>query len=253
MPGFDGASAGRVFVGLPPCVACLADKIDGEVSDIYIQSKARNITPEIPASDEGVKAARTLAAAGIPFIASGVVSRRRAGDFINAYFQGLEDRGQKDLDAGQAAMGLHVPVGRIDAAMDPLLEKRRAMAPIETIRAAYRVLIGRVGVSTAKMIHRDLKRQLNSARWDLLAAKKAVEPFCVFTFQEAPGILPPKSEELWGPGAFSVVSRPDLAAAALKHPTLEADCEDARFNLDKLANYQIDRHLIASEIEGGLL
>ncbi len=251
LPAFDGKINGRVLVGLPPCLACLADKIDGEVSDFYLEAKARNLMPEVPASDEGVKAARTLAAAGIPFAASGIINRKRADEFLEAYMNGLQDRVNKELDAGQAAMALHVPVGRIDAHLDPVLDERRRAAPIETIGAAYRVLIGRVGVSTAKMINRDLKRRLNSARWELLAAHQAVKPFCVFTFE-------PRSEdkkvELWGEGAASVVDYPGLASAvkAADGKALDDDLDDARFKLDKLANYQFDMDHVAANIEGGL-
>jgi transaldolase/glucose-6-phosphate isomerase len=252
-PLYDETSGGcgYVSVPLPPCLACAADKIDGEAADLYRSVGAPNVMAEVGISGESVEALRTLSAAGIPVMGS-AMTRAHAKSVVEAYLKGLEARSDKDMDAGAAALGVKVYVAALDAWMNPLLESRMASAPIESIRAAYRVLIGRVGVSTAKMIYRDLQITLNSARWQMLKDRGAREPFLVFSLftpadRKAP---PPGAQELYGPGAFPgvrsrLVSKLSKDAATA---TITEDADDARFKLDKLANYQIDLDRVADEI-----
>lgn len=99
----------------------------------------------------------------------------------------------------------------LDDAIDPIVEARMRSAPTATIAAAYRVLIGRAGVSAAKMAFQRLSRALNGARYAGLARPPRL--LCV----------PGRAQE-------------DLASGQA----------EARLALDKLANYQIDLDAIAA-------
>ncbi|HVE12487.1 MAG TPA: hypothetical protein VNI01_03755 [Elusimicrobiota bacterium] len=100
---------------------------------------------------------------------------------------------------------------RVDAAVDPILEARMRSAPISSIAAAYRVLLGKVGASACEAARQRLARSLNSARFEALSARGARAP------------------------RFSCVPEP-------------TEAPDPRL-IDKLANYQIDLDVIARELE----
>lgn len=180
---------------------------------------------EVRCSDAGLDALRRLAAAGKPVLFSGAASLARLQAAWDAWMAGLEERARSGGSLADAGLTVSVPVGRLDAVLNPVLASRMTTAPIETIRAAYRLLYGRVGASLAKAAYRRMRIAFNGARWELLKERGAREPALV----------------------WDLTGRPE----GLEDVAPERGWEEARRMLDKLANYQIDLDAVAASLEEG--
>lgn len=241
----SGGAEGYAAIPLPPEAAGLAERVAAEAEAMFADCGRPNLMPVLRSGPEGLKALEALAARGVPVLLYGVAAPARADAAWEAYLRGLERLGDR---LERSALTVVVPVAALDAALDPLLMGRMAAAPIDTIRAAYRVLVGRVGASTAKVICWRLRRAFDSARFALLEARGARRPQLAFAVG---GRAAESFAELAGEGCRPLVT-PEAAAGltgARFGEAVVAEIDEAKHKLDKLANYQLDLDRIAEELE----
>lgn len=182
------------------------------------------------------------AAAGQPVHLAGLHAPALFDAALDGWLAGLEARAATGKDLPAAFFG--VDVGRLEHAFDSIAYQRMNSAPTDSIRASYRVLVGRVGWAVAAVCRRKLSTALNGRRFAGLALKGAPRPRLLLSAPVE------RLAELTAPETDLAV--PYSAAVALPTaPTgraLEDAYDDAKRLLDKLANYQIDLDVIAGEL-----
>lgn len=197
------------------------------------------------AADRGAPAAaRAAAAAGRGLHLSGLHTPARLDAALEGWLSGLEARAAAGAPGFPAAL-FGVDVGRLDGAYDAIARARIEAAPTDSMRAAYRLLVGRVGWALAAVCRRRLSLTLNGRRFAVLAEKGAPRPALIVS------VPPGRLAEFAAPETFLAV--PYGAAPALPPPpagrTLEDAYDAAKQLLDKLANYQIDPDAVAAGLE----
>lgn len=202
-----------------------------------------NVFLRLSAGADAPAAALAWASAGQALHLAGLHAPARFDAALEGWLTGLEARAAEGKDLPPALFG--VDVGRLERAFDSIAYQRMDSAPTDSIRASYRVLVGRVGWAVAAVCRRKLSTALNGRRFAALALKGA--PRLRLLVSASPERLP----ELAAPETDLAV--PYASAIALPAvPTgraLEDAYDDAKRLLDKLANYQIDLDVIAGELE----
>ncbi len=194
----------------------------------------RNLVGQVPARETPPK--------GKAFHARGICSPARLDASLEAWLGGLE--GQKgELTSCLALFG--VDAIRLDRTFDAIALQRMDGAPTDFIRAAYRLLLGRVGTAVAAVCRRRLATAVNGARFKALARRGAPRPVLLVEAAAA------KAAEFAAPDTLvavpyeAAVSLPPLPAGS----ALDEAYDASKGLLDKLANYQIDLDVIAGELE----
>jgi hypothetical protein len=152
------------------------------------------------------------------------------------------------LESGAgAAYFLGVRPAELDEAVDRVVRARMESAPSDSIRASYRVLLGRVGIAFARLAFRRLKTALNSARF---AAVSGPAPrLAVLGAGADAGRL---FEALHHEDVLFVLgdrARREVEGRVLRGPGIDGEYAEAKMTIDKLANYQIDLGAVAADLE----
>lgn len=230
-------------------VRALADALKGRpVSACGSQGFAArvrraNLVARIAVRGDAPAEARRLAAAGVACHFAWLGAPSRLDAVLEGWLSGLEARAAEAKDLPAAWFG--VDAGRLEGVWDSIANARIAGAPTDSVRSAYRLLVGRVGWAVAAVCRRRLSAALNGARFKALSNKGAPRPRLLVRVP---------------PGRLAEFSAPetDLAvpfAAAVALPAvpggrvLEEGYDEAKRLLDKLANYQLDLDVVSGELE----
>lgn len=210
-----------------------------------------NILLQVPTDSATPALARSLAAEGKAVHFAGVHSPARLDAVLEGWLGGLETRAAAGGSLEGAVSIFEVDAERIDRTFDAILRARMAAAPTDSIAAAYRVLLGRVGWAVAAVCRRRISMAGNGARAAALAKKGAPRPGLLVMAPlerlaefEAPGVAlaVPYAAALNLPGGRA--PRPGGTA-------LDTGYDEGKRLCDKLANYQLDLDRIAAELEAG--
>jgi transaldolase len=205
-----------------------------------------NVMIKVPATEEGYNAIQDLTEEGINVNITLMFSMRHYEQVAEAYISGLEKR----LAAGYSIRNLTSVasffVSRVDTKVDKLLEK------INTPEA--NALKGKIGIANAKMAYQGFKELFNSPRWSHLAERGGRIQRVLYG---STGTKNPEYsdvmyvENLIGPDTINTVPRETLAAF-LDHGkvarTLEENLEEARAQLNQLAELGIDLEVIGAQL-----
>ena len=202
-----------------------------------------NVFLRLPVRGDAPAAARRLAAAGTALHLAGLNAPGRFDAALEGWISGLEARAAAGGELAPAILG--VDVGRLERAFDSIAYQRMDSAPTDSIRAAYRVLIGRVGWAVAAVCRRRLALTLNSRRFAALALKGAPRPLLLVSAPAARLAEFASPETLLAVPYAAATDLPPVPAGR----ALEDAYDDAKRMLDKPANYQIDLDVIAGELE----
>jgi len=127
-----------------------------------------NIFIKIPATLEGIPAIRQLIAEGINVNITLLFGLQRYRQVANAYLAGLEDRLNKREPIDNVASVASFFLSRIDALIDPVLEKKMAAGGPEGKKAGE--VLGEVAIASAKAAYAIFSEIFNAPRFtDLLA------------------------------------------------------------------------------------
>lgn len=204
-----------------------------------------NVMIKVPGTKEGIRAFRTLTAAGININVTLIFSRDFYNEIAEAYVAGLEDRRRAGKDLSAIRSVASVFVSRIDSAVDKKLESLAAKGGDAGARAAG--LIHRIAIDNTRMIYQDFKALFYGPRFaDLAAAGAAVQrPLWGSTSVKNPRLRDTLyAEELVGP--YTVNTLPMATVEALldhgkiRGATLDEDIDGAKSRLQMLAALGID-------------
>ena len=232
---------------LAPRPVSAAPRIGTPAGPFLVRVGRPNLLLQVQTGAATPSLARGLAAEGCGVHFAGVHSPARLDAVLEGWLCGLETRAVAHASLEGAACFFEVRPERIDRTFDAILHARMDAAPNDSIAAAYRVLLGRVGWAVAVVCRRRLAMAGNGARLAALAKKGAPRPVLLVTAS------PARLAEFAAPGVELAV--PYAAASDLpprpEGAALDSGYDEGKRTLDKLANYQLDLDRIAAEIEAG--
>lgn len=169
-PVFDesGGRVGWVSLEINPHLAYDADKLLSDARRLWSALNRPNGCIAVPATEEGLLVIPHLIREGISVHATTIFGISRYRQVLESYISGIESR----LADGNPVRNVTSMAGfflsPMDAAVDPILEKRMAEGGhrAEIAEAAY----GRVAVSGARAAYRIFRETFASGRFQKLAA-----------------------------------------------------------------------------------
>ena len=135
-----------------------------------------NVFIKVPATAEGLPAIRQLISEGINVNVTLLFGLPRYRQVADAYIAGIEARAAQGKPVKHVASVASFFVSRIDALVDPLLEKRIAQGGKEADVAKQ--VHGQVAVASAKMAYQIYKEIFGSARFKNLPTRVLVRSGC---------------------------------------------------------------------------
>ncbi len=178
LPVFERAGGHDGFVSLE-VAPTLAHDTEGTVVEarrLHAAVNRPNLLVKVPATVEGIAAIRRLTAEGININVTLIFALDRYADVMEAYIGGLEERLAAGLPVDRAASVASFFVSRVDAAIDPRLEKLAADADAAgkpEAAAQARALQGKAALANAKLAYRLFEQTFAGPRWEALAAAGA--------------------------------------------------------------------------------
>ncbi|MBB4895529.1 transaldolase [Streptomyces olivoverticillatus] len=157
-----GGADGLVSVGIDPRLAHDAGATLAEARELWRVTGRANVMVRIPATDAGLTALSACLAEGINADATLILSADRYDLVADACFEGLERAHRAGLPLAGISSVASFLVGRIDSAVDTLLDREG------TLEA--RAMHGTAAVSGARLAHERHERTYRGARWRALAA-----------------------------------------------------------------------------------
>jgi transaldolase len=203
-----------------------------------------NVFIKVPATAEGVPAIRQLIGEGISVNVTLLFGLPRYRQVVEAYIAGIEARAAQGKAVKHVASVASFFVSRIDALVDPLLEKLAAQK-----------VHGQVAVSSAKVAYQIYKEIFGSDRFRKLAGQGARVQRLLWasTGTKNPNYSDVKYiEDLIGPDTISTVP-PGTLDAYRDHgkpkARLEQDANEARWVLEQLPELGINIDNVTRQLE----
>jgi len=166
----DGAD-GYVSLEVNPHLAHDTNGTIEEARRLWAALDRPNVLIKVPATDEGLPAIQQLISEGISVNVTLLFALTRYRQVAEAYIAGIESRVAQGKPAKHIASVASFFVSRIDALVDPLLEKSIAQGGknIDLAKKAH----GQVAVASAKMAYQIYKEIFGSDQFKKLAAQGA--------------------------------------------------------------------------------
>jgi transaldolase/glucose-6-phosphate isomerase len=164
-----GRRDGYISMEVSPHLAHDTTATLGEARRLWAKIRRENVMIKIPATREGVPAIEQLTGEGINVNITLLFSRAACRQVHEAYMSGLEALAKRGGKVSHMASVASMFVSRVDAIVDPRLERLRANASGSAVTA----LVGKVGIANAKLAYQDWKETCRSARWQALANQGA--------------------------------------------------------------------------------
>ena len=142
-----------------------------EARRLWVALNRPNVLIKVPATYEGLHAIQQLISEGINVNVTLLFGLPRYRQVAEAYISGLEARATQGKPVKHIASVASFFVSRIDALVDPLLEKLIAQAGQKTDFA--KIVHGQVAISSAKMAYQIYNEIFSSDRFKKLADKSA--------------------------------------------------------------------------------
>jgi transaldolase len=212
-----------------------------------------NVFIKVPATAEGLPAIRQLISEGISVNVTLLFGLPRYRQVTDAYLAGIEARAAQGKPVKHVASVASFFVSRIDALVDPLLEKRITQGGGEA--DVEKQLHGQVAVASAKMAYQMYKESFGSARFRTLADKgaRAQRLLWASTGTKNPEYSDVKYiESLIGPDTVNTVPVETLDAYrdhGDPKARLEQDVKRAGWVLERLSDLGINIDKVTQQLE----
>jgi transaldolase len=172
-PLYDSADGADGYVSLEvnPHLAHDTNGTIEEARRLWAALGRPNVLIKVPATGEGLSAIQQLISEGISVNVTLLFGLRRYRQVAEAYIAGMESRVAQGKPAKHIASVASFFVSRIDALVDPLLEKSIAQGGknVDLAKKAH----GQVAVASAKMAYQIYKEIFGSDQFKKLAAQGA--------------------------------------------------------------------------------
>lgn len=251
-PLYDQTKGGDGYVSLEVS-PFLADDTIGTLAQalsLWQRVNPPNLMIKIPATKAGLPAITGSIAEGLNVNVTLIFSRARYAEVMEAYLAGLEQRAGKGLAIDGIASVASFFVSRVDAKIDPMLDKLAQGG-----NAAAGALAGKAAIANAKLAYAEYKNVFGGARFARLQALggRAQRPLWASTGTKNPSYSDVMYvDELIGPNTVNTVP-PATLKAFLDHghvrQTLEADLPAARQVMDDLAALGICMDAVTQTLE----
>lgn len=153
---------GRVSIEVDPRLAHDTAGTIADGKELYKLVDRANVMIKVPATLEGLPAITALIAEGISVNVTLIFSVERYALVIDAFMKGIEEAKERGIDLASIHSVASFFVSRIDAAVDPQLEKLGALD-----------LLGKAAVANAHIAYELFLKESKSDRWSALAASGA--------------------------------------------------------------------------------
>jgi transaldolase len=212
-----------------------------------------NVFIKVPATAEGLPAIQQLISEGISVNVTLLFGLARYRQVAEAYIAGIEARAAQGKPVKQIASVASFFVSRIDAMVDPLLEKPKALEGQEAYldKAEH----GQVAIASAKMAYQIFKEIFGSERFRKLTAQGARVQRLLWasTSTKNPKYSDVKYvEALIGPDTVDTVPLETLNAYrdhGNPQARLEQDVHKARWVLEELSNVGVKIDDVTQKLE----
>jgi len=162
---------GYVSLEVSPHLAHDATGTIEEGRRLWAQLDRPNVFIKVPATAEGLVAIRQLIDDGISVNVTLLFGISRYEQVVEAYLDGLESRASRGEPLRHVASVASFFVSRIDAMVDPMLEKIAAQGGEKALLA--KAALGQVAIASAKAAYQIQKKVFGEARFGKLAARGA--------------------------------------------------------------------------------
>lgn len=238
---------GYVSLEISPHLADDAEATIGEAKRLWAAFARPNAMIKVPGTRAGLRAIRTLIAAGINVNVTLLFGLARYADVVDAFLAGLETRlGAGDPIGGVASVASFF-LSRIDTLIDRKLDAIGA--------ASARALRGRAAIASARLAYQRYKQWTASERWQRLTARGARPQRLLWasTSTKDPAYSDVKYvDALIGPETVTTLP-PETLAAYRDHGQpalrLEADLDEAQAAPEALRAHGIDLDQASIQLE----
>ena len=232
----------------------LADDAPGTVAEARKLAKTinrDNVMIKVPATEAGCVALTDLIAAGVSVNVTLIFSVERYQAVAEAYLKGLEARASAGQPLGDVASVASFFVSRIDTAVDRALQDRIAAGKDA---AACERLLGKIAIANAKTAYTELRRIVDSDRFQKLAEKGAQPQRLLWASTGTKNPLYRDTlyvDSLIGELTVNTVP-PATLTAFLDHGeparTVTRDVDEARTHLSQLGEVGVDLDRICDDL-----
>jgi len=205
---------------------------------------------KIPGTEPGLAAIRQLIAEGISINVTLLFSPQRYRAVAQAYIEGLESRAAAGKPVDRVASVASFFLSRIDAKVDPQLDKLAAGG-----QPAARTLRGKSAIASAARAYQVYEELIGSARWEALVQRGARTQRLLWASTSAkdPTFSPTKYvEELIAPDTVNTAPLETINSYRQRgqpQPRLERHLADADDVIDGLERLGIDLEEVAVQLE----
>lgn len=249
----SGGADGYVSIEVSPMLARDTEGTVTEARSLWRKLGRPNVMIKVPGTREGLPAIRTLIGDGINVNITLLFSVGRYLQVVDAWMDGLEDRGARGQPLDRIASVASFFISRIDVAVDAELD---ALARDQPANADdCRALRGQAAIASAAFAYKRFRETIADARWRQLAAAGARVQRLLWasTGVKDPGYSDLKYvEPLIAPNTVTTLP-PDTLAAYREHgnPALRIDrsIDAAAGILHGLTELGIDLHRIDDRLE----
>jgi transaldolase len=207
-----------------------------------------NLLVAVPASAEGLAAARTLVAEGRNVDVTAIFSLRQYAAAIEAYLAGLEALVAQGGDPSTVRGTASFEIARVDEAVGLRLRER----PSETTG----VLLGHVALAQARLAYGLFEQSFETDRWGRLASLGALPQRLLWASVEGSGGLPGPwyVDRLVAPDTVTAIPAPMVTcyegpAAVTGGSLLDVEAVEATDTLSHLGSLGIDLNELADRLQ----
>jgi transaldolase len=253
LPVFESTRGadGYVSIEVPPDVASNTGRTIVMAEELRQRCGRPNVMVKIPATEAGIPAIADQIAKGHNINITLIFSVDRYAKVVEAFLSGLEIFQRRGGDLSKVASVASFFVSRVDTKVDGLL-RTKMMA---TEQKALKGLLGKAGIANSKIGYQRFKEFHSGTRWEALARAGARVQRCLWaststkdpTYRDTMYV-----EELIGPDTINTLPNQTLVAFkdhGVARQTLDANVEESRQQLDRLASLGIDLDVVTRELE----
>ena len=248
---------GFVSIEVSPDLADETEATIAEARRLWQAVDRPNLMIKVPATKAGLGAIEQLISEGINVNVTLIFSLDRYADVKEAYIHGLEKRLAAGGSIAQVASVASFFVSRVDAKIDPMLEK--IAADNANLADQAKELMGKAAIANAKLAYAQFQTKFGitepSTRWQKLADADAQvqRPLWASTSTKNPAY----SDVLYVDtliGPHTVNTMPPATVDAFKDHgtvarTVDANVSQAQAEMDQLAELGINMTQVTDELE----
>lgn len=244
-PRYDATAGQDGYVSLEVSPALAHDTAGTVAAGLHLfRALGRpNVMIKVPATPAGLPAISALVAAGVSVNVTLIFSLAQYEAVAEAYLNGLERRATAGADLRPVASVASFFISRVDAAVDPELERAGAPEPI-----------GRTAIANAKLAYARFRELFAGPRWERLAVAGARVQRPLWASTGTKDLRLPDTlyvDGLIGPDTVNTVP-PATLTAFLDHgriaSSLTDDLDGARAHLERIAALGVDLDAVTQKL-----